>query len=214
MRRSGPFVTEFGNGPNAREGVKMKARPLLRYLSAMGLLVALAGFMLGPATPAGAQAQCPGEEEEEQEEIFLTLTDCEDFSVFLAVVKAGTGTGDVTAANGGIDCGLVCVRPYLPGTQVTLDAILGPNSSFGGWTVSEGALNLVGCDGTGPCTFVLQRSVIVTAVFNALGTVAQAAVTRVCHIHQHGGIVTGPWHHGVRHLHKHTHMNCHPPINV
>jgi hypothetical protein len=222
----------------------MKARPRLRHLPAIGLVLVMAGFLLGPATPASADHCDPGEVHGLDGEIVicvpaevppidpcavvedlpgilrLLLLDCPEIEkIFnLGVAKAGTGAGTVTSTDGLVGCGPDCGQSYGVPTQVTLVATPGPNSSFAGWNVLGSATILGGCDGTGPCTLVVNwdnlfnGNTLVTATFNAVGTVAAASVTRVSHLHQHGGIVTGPWHHGVRHLKKHTHTHSHPAI--
>jgi len=52
----------------------------------------------------------------------------------LTVTKAGTGTGSVTSAPGGISCGLDCSENYNYNTQVTLAATPATGSTFGGWS--------------------------------------------------------------------------------
>jgi hypothetical protein len=295
----------------------MKARPLIRALPAVGVIIAMAGFILGPATPASAAVggphsltvtnpgsgignvisipngiSFPGDPVGSYtgvpaiSEPVVTLTANPAFNSFfagwsdvsgtpalgagcgnlagsctltldedtvisatfnhlgfpgpfingpgtLSVVKTGTGTGTVTSTDGLISCGADCAQGYGALMQVTLLATPGPNSSFAGWNVSGYASNLAGCGGTGACTLQLNNwngfgwngvnwngfgwngfdwNTLVTATFNAVSPVAAASVTRVSHTHQHGGIVTGAWHHGLRHLKKHTHTHSHVAI--
>ena len=77
----------------------------------------------------------------------------------LTVADAGTGTGTVTSTPAGINCGSACASAFAPGTQVTLAATAGSNSTFAGWT---GA-----CTGTGPCAITMNANASVTATFTA-----------------------------------------------
>jgi hypothetical protein len=80
-------------------------------------------------------------------------------SYALAVLKAGGGTGTVTSADGKISCGTTCSASYTSGTQVTLTAAPGANSTFAGWSGG-------GCSGTGACTVAMNAAMDVTATFN------------------------------------------------
>ncbi|MER2562694.1 MAG: hypothetical protein ABTQ32_18350 [Myxococcaceae bacterium] len=80
--------------------------------------------------------------------------------VALQVLKAGTGTGTVTSAPGGIACGATCNANYDTNTPVVLTAAEDPLSTFAGWS---GA-----CTGTGPCTVTMSSARTVTATFNAV----------------------------------------------
>src|SRR5262249_4262571 len=66
----------------------------------------------------------------------------------LTVAKAGTGSGTVTSADGGIICGATCSAAYVSGTMVTLAAIPAAGSVFRG--LSGG-----GCVGAEPCPLAL-----------------------------------------------------------
>ena len=76
----------------------------------------------------------------------------------LTVTKAGTGSGTVTSAPGGISCGGDCSEGYANGTTVTLTAAAGTGSTFGGWSGG-------GCTGTGTCTVSMTAAQAVTATF-------------------------------------------------
>ena len=75
----------------------------------------------------------------------------------LTVTKAGTGTGLVTGAPAGIDCGATCSQSYDYNTVVTLTATPGVGSTFTGWT---GA-----CTGVGTCVVTTDAAKAVTATF-------------------------------------------------
>ena len=72
------------------------------------------------------------------------------------VVRSGSGTGFVTAADGGIDCGLDCRDLYAPGTTVHLEATAYEGSSFDSWSGN--------CSG-GSVTTVLNADATCTATF-------------------------------------------------
>ena len=81
-------------------------------------------------------------------------------SPVLAVTLAGTGQGSVSSSPAGISCGSTCKADFDPGTEVTLTATAGTNSSFAGWT---GACT----GGSSSCVVTLSASEQVTAVFNS-----------------------------------------------
>ncbi len=78
-------------------------------------------------------------------------------SYALTVTTGGTGTGSVTSAPAGIDCGLDCSETYGHGTVVTLTAAPAVGSMFTGWS---GA-----CTGTGSCIVTMDAAKAVTATF-------------------------------------------------
>lgn len=76
----------------------------------------------------------------------------------LTVTIAGNGT--VSSSDKVISCGSKCSSPYALGTEVTLTAKAGSNSTFTGWT---GA-----CSGTGlTCTVTISDIMTTTATFTA-----------------------------------------------
>jgi hypothetical protein len=100
-------------------------------------------------------------------------------SVTLTVLPGGNGTGSVTSAPAGIDCGAVCSTTVDPGTEVTLTASTGAGSTFVGWTGG-------GCSGTGACVVTVDADVTVQAAFAlnnslvvTLGGTGTGAVTSV-----------------------------------
>jgi hypothetical protein len=84
----------------------------------------------------------------------------------LSIAKSGGGTGTVTSAPAGIDCGATCASNFDAGTSVTLTATPGAGSVFAGWSGS-------GCSGTGTCTLSVSAATAVTAAFD----IQQFAVT-------------------------------------
>lgn len=69
-----------------------------------------------------------------------------------------TGSGSVTSAPAGIDCGTTCSAPFAPGTSITLTASPAASNIFSGWS---GA-----CSGTAKCTIVLNGDTNVGATFS------------------------------------------------
>ena len=85
----------------------------------------------------------------------------------LTVTKAGTGTGTVTSAPAGINCGADCSEIYAENTVVTLTAVPAASSTFAGWTGG-------GCSGTGTCVVTMSAAQSVQATFNAAVTLTVA----------------------------------------
>jgi uncharacterized repeat protein (TIGR01451 family) len=75
----------------------------------------------------------------------------------LEVAKTGNGTGTVSSAPAGIDCGADCDQIYPQPTTVVLTALSTPGSWFFGWS---GA-----CTGAGECRVLVQDLKQVTAHF-------------------------------------------------
>ena len=75
----------------------------------------------------------------------------------LTVARAGNGTGSVTSAPAGIDCGATCSSTFWQDMTVTLTAAPSGTDVFAGWS---GA-----CTGAGPCTVTMSDSKSVTATF-------------------------------------------------
>lgn len=80
---------------------------------------------------------------------------------WLSVYKQGSGSGTVTSAPVGIDCGPVCWASFPVGAEVTVTATPGPDSAFAGWIGGNGA-----CSGTGPCRIALPGWTWLSATFN------------------------------------------------
>jgi Divergent InlB B-repeat domain/Fibronectin type III domain len=77
-------------------------------------------------------------------------------SFALSVIKSGNGSGTVTSAPTGINCGATCSASFT--SAVTLTAAPAAGSTFTGWTGG-------GCTGTGICTVTLNAATSVTATF-------------------------------------------------
>jgi hypothetical protein len=76
----------------------------------------------------------------------------------LTVTPAGNGSGTVTSAPTGINCGADCEEIYSYNTSVTLTAAPAISSNFTGWSGS-------GCSGTGTCAVAMTDARNVTATF-------------------------------------------------
>jgi alpha-tubulin suppressor-like RCC1 family protein len=78
----------------------------------------------------------------------------------LTVTKLGAGSGTVTSAPGGIDCGASCSNTFSRGSSVVLTAAAAAGSTFTGWGG--------GCSGAqATCSVTLDASKNVTASFAA-----------------------------------------------
>jgi hypothetical protein len=77
----------------------------------------------------------------------------------LTINKAGTGTGTVSSAPDGIDCGSTCQATFAAGTAVTLTAKPDANQSFLGWDSTV-------CTGNGAYVFPLTGNTVVHASFS------------------------------------------------
>ena len=102
----------------------------------------------------------------------------------LTLNKTGTGSGTVTSAPAGIDCGATCSASFSHGTPVVLYQSPGGNSGFSGWS---GA-----CSGTGDCAFTMSTDRNVTAnlvqsplVKNQRSGVAYSLLQTACSEAQH-----------------------------
>lgn len=87
----------------------------------------------------------------------------------VTISLAGTGSGTVSSAPAGINCGATCSVNFTYGSSVTLTATPSLSSSFTGWSGG-------GCSGSGACTLTIGTSATaVTATFAKL--VADLSVT-------------------------------------
>jgi Divergent InlB B-repeat domain len=78
----------------------------------------------------------------------------------LDVGSRGSGTGSVTSAPSGIDCGKTCKASFSANTSITLTATADPGSVFAGWSESS-------CGTAATCPLALDHDLSVTATFNA-----------------------------------------------
>ena len=89
----------------------------------------------------------------------------------LVVTTDGNGTGTVTSAPAGIDCGTTCSATFDVGTPVGLTAAPGVGSTFAGWSGD--------CSGMGQCSVTMDADHAVTATFTAAETDVPDAPTGV-----------------------------------
>lgn len=78
----------------------------------------------------------------------------------ISVQPVGPGSGSVTSAPAGVDCGRFCTAPFPDGTQVVLTAVAAPGSRFRGWS---GA-----CSGTDTCSVTVRGGILVGAGFDSI----------------------------------------------
>jgi Divergent InlB B-repeat domain/Fibronectin type III domain len=78
----------------------------------------------------------------------------------LTVTKSGRGSGTVSSAPAGINCGSDCKEAFPSGALVTLTAAPASGSRFDGWTGG-------GCNGTAPCMLMGNTNQTVTAAFSS-----------------------------------------------
>ncbi len=90
----------------------------------------------------------------------------------LTIDKAGSGSGTVTSAPLGIDCGSTCSTSFLSGTSVTVTAVAANGSSFTGWSGTA-----VTCPGTSPCLVLLNGDTSITATFVPASTTYNLTVS-------------------------------------
>jgi hypothetical protein len=83
----------------------------------------------------------------------------------LTVVKAGTGSGTVTAT--GINCGSDCSHVVNSGTQVALTATAAAGSTFAGWTGTGCTSGTVTVNGNMTCTATFNVSTFTLTVAKA-----------------------------------------------
>jgi hypothetical protein len=86
----------------------------------------------------------------------------------LAITRQGTGSGTVTSAPAGVNCGAVCTNLFNRGAQVTLTAAAAGGSIFAGWSGG-------GCSGTGTCNITLNADTTVIATFTLVATATPTA---------------------------------------
>ena len=77
----------------------------------------------------------------------------------LSVTSSGTGSGTITSADGGINCGTTCMANYWDGEPVTLIASPAQGSLFIGWRNCDLSYGL-------SCTLTVTAARTATAIFN------------------------------------------------
>lgn len=87
----------------------------------------------------------------------VSLTVSENTLYSLDVSRTGNGSGTVSSAPAGIDCGTSCSASFAEDTEVSLSANAATGSAFAGWSG--------GCSGTGSCTVTMSQARNVTADF-------------------------------------------------
>lgn len=112
----------------------------------------------GECAPEGTNSTCDVTVTED-DLVTATFNIASPTAKTLTIVKAGTGSGNVTSNPAGIDCGSTCVYSYANGTVVTLTAVANTGSTFAGWSGG-------GCGGVGQCVVTMNADTTVTATFN------------------------------------------------
>ena len=96
----------------------------------------------------------------------FTTTAAQTFA--LGVTRNGAGSGTVSSAPAGINCGTACSASFTSGTSVALTATPASGSSFAGW---GGA-----CSGLGACSVTMNAAQSVTASFNTVPQVGSLSL--------------------------------------
>jgi uncharacterized repeat protein (TIGR02543 family) len=131
------------------------------YQFASGTNVALSATPASGYTFAGWSGACTG-----TGACTVTLTAAKSVTAtFTALPKytltaSKSGSGMVTSAPSGIDCGATCSYQFASGTNVTLSATPASDYTFSGWS---GA-----CTGTAACTVTMSTAKSVAATFKAI----------------------------------------------
>ncbi|MCP4202860.1 MAG: CSLREA domain-containing protein [bacterium] len=110
--------------------------------------------------------------------IYALRIECSVEGPLLTVSKVGSGSGTVTSAPAGIDCGADCAEAYDLGAVVTLTATADTSSTFAGWSgdadCTDGTVTL---DADTSCTASFdpnQRTLTVNLAGSGSGTVTSA----------------------------------------
>lgn len=116
----------------------------------------------------------------------------------LRVHLSGTGSGTVTSAPSGIDCGSTCQHDFLQGTLILLTPRAATGSTFTGWSGG-------GCSGTGQCQLTLNTGTDVTATFTqspptattgGASSVTQSSATLAGSVNPNGAATTCTFQYG------------------
>lgn len=81
----------------------------------------------------------------------------------LLVILEGSGNGNISSTDGGIDCGSDCQESYNSGLTVTLSASPNEGSFFAGW-----GGDCANCNSNASCPLVINREISCTATFNPI----------------------------------------------
>lgn len=130
-----------------------------RYLSGWAQVKDLVGMFL----PSPARAQSTSS----NVGVYATVSslDPDRDLILLTVSKEGTGSGTVTSAPAGIDCGMTCQGSFDSGTEVTLMATPAAGSVFAGWSGdADCADGTVTMDVDKTCTANLRDATLPTSV--------------------------------------------------
>lgn len=136
------------------------------------------------ARPAGSDPLAPagggdtGEVEDHRVELSAN-------SFQVAVTRAGNGSGTVTSAPAGLDCGTTCTAPFAENADVDLTATADTGSDFTAWSgASAGECSGESCAFTNltenkavTATFTLQTFTLSVAVASGSGTVEDVPQT-------------------------------------
>ena len=90
--------------------------------------------------------------------VTASFGDASPAQAVLSVIPSGGGSGTITSAPAGINCGSTCSAAMNLGTAVSLSATPAPASAFAGWSGAA-------CAGTGVCTVALNADTSVSALF-------------------------------------------------
>ena len=131
--------------------------PLVASSKAGEFFTGVLGFPPVGATVGPGGEFATGGPEEQAGHLNIAATLSSD-TASLVVTRTGAGSGTVTSAPAGIDCGSTCSHVFELGTAVSLTAAPAPGSEFAGWSGG-------GCSGTGGCNLVLNGGTNVSASF-------------------------------------------------
>ncbi len=101
----------------------------------------------------------------------------------LTVATTGPGSGVLTSAPAGIDCGADCEEDYDTGTSVTLNHNASADSRFAGWTGD--------CNDTGVCVVTIDQARSIKARFELVAPVATTLFSSVLPTARSGSVSTG-----------------------
>ncbi|MCY7420068.1 MAG: hypothetical protein LH650_16605, partial [Chloroflexi bacterium] len=101
----------------------------------------------------------------------LARYDSEAPSHMLSVTKGGTGSGTVTSAPAGIDCGATCTASFTAGVPVTLSATPASGSAFVGWSGACAGVTAA------QCTLVMDGAKSAGATFSSSSSTTPITTT-------------------------------------